>query len=128
MTPTEMHIDALMEKIEKLEAENAQLKEEKKQWEPEWFSQAAANAAGYNQALVEIKKLEAENKKLTMDLSEAEKLTRYAGDLIYLIENSYTVVAGINSFWVADIEGTSRVGPKCVTVAEAIDTFRSYNP
>ena len=63
MTPTEMHIDALMEKIEKLEAENAQLKEEKKQWEPEWFSQAAANAAGYNQALMEIKKLEAENAK-----------------------------------------------------------------
>ena len=28
MTPTEIHIDALMEKIEKLEAENARLKEE----------------------------------------------------------------------------------------------------
>jgi hypothetical protein len=27
MTPTEMHIDALMEKIEKLEAENARLRE-----------------------------------------------------------------------------------------------------
>lgn len=89
MTPTEMHIDALMEKIEKLEAEN---------------------------------------KKLTLDLSDANKLTRYAGDLIYLIENNLTVVAGINSFWVADIEGTSRVGQKCITVSEAIDTFRSNNP
>ena len=28
MTPTEMHIDALMEKIEKLEAENARLQEQ----------------------------------------------------------------------------------------------------
>ena len=27
MTPTEMHIDALMEKIEKLEAENARYRE-----------------------------------------------------------------------------------------------------
>jgi hypothetical protein len=27
MTPTEMHIDALMEKIEKLEAENSRLRE-----------------------------------------------------------------------------------------------------
>jgi predicted RNase H-like nuclease (RuvC/YqgF family) len=27
MTPTEMHIDALMEKIEKLEAKNARLRE-----------------------------------------------------------------------------------------------------
>jgi hypothetical protein len=27
MTPTEMHIDALMEKIQKLEAENAKLRE-----------------------------------------------------------------------------------------------------
>jgi predicted nuclease with TOPRIM domain len=27
MTPTEMHIDALMEKIQKLEAENARLRE-----------------------------------------------------------------------------------------------------
>jgi uncharacterized protein (UPF0335 family) len=27
MTPTEMHIDALMEKIERLEAENARLRE-----------------------------------------------------------------------------------------------------
>jgi predicted nuclease with TOPRIM domain len=57
--------------------ENAQLKEEKKQWEPQWFSEAEANAAGYNEALDEIKTLRAENARYREALDKAEKALKF---------------------------------------------------
>jgi hypothetical protein len=89
MTPTEMHIDALMEKIEKLEAENARLR---------------------------------------LDLSDAEMRKEDSARLLFLIENEYVVKAGIDSFWLAEPDGTSRIGRKCVTPIEAIDKYRKEHP
>lgn len=76
----------------------------------------------------EVKEMEAEIKRLKLDLADAEKLTPYAGYLVYLIENNYTVVAGVSTFWVAEIDGTRRVGQKCDTIREAIETFKRNNP
>lgn len=85
MTPTDMHIYALQDKIASLETEI---------------------------------------KKLRVDLSEAEKCIPDSQRLLFLIENQLTVAVGINSFWVAEPDGLSRVGGKCVTPREAIDEYR----
>jgi chromosome segregation ATPase len=51
-------LKARLEQTERREreaiADCMRLRAEKEQWEPEWKSQAEANAAGYNQAHVEI--------------------------------------------------------------------------
>lgn len=77
------HAEATKELLE----ENAQLKEEKEQWEPQWFSEAEANAAGYNEALGEIKMLQAENARYR------EALEFYAdnSNTVYVVEGDYEI-------------------------------------
>jgi chromosome segregation ATPase len=57
------------EKFAALKAECEMLKAEKEQWEPEWKSQAEANAAGYNQAHAEITSLRSRVEELRDALS-----------------------------------------------------------
>lgn len=92
MTPTEMHIDALMEKIDNLKDENKELKKE--------------------------------ISRLKVDLADSEMRKEDTERLLFLIENQYVVVQGIDSFWLAEPDGTSRIGCKCLTPIEAIDKYR----
>lgn len=66
-----------------------------------------------------------EVKKLENDLAEIKK---FADCLVYLMEDNYTVVTGLRSCWIAEIDGTSRVGQKHNTIQEAIDDFMRNNP
>jgi predicted nuclease with TOPRIM domain len=62
--------------VKRLREANTKLKTEKKQWEPEWKSQAEANAAGYNQAQTELTNLKTENARLKDRLSKAVSFLR----------------------------------------------------
>jgi len=92
------------------------------------FDEVVNHAIDSDVANRTIAALETEIKRLKLDLADAEKLTPYAEYLAYLVENNYTVVAGISTFWVAEIDGTKRVGQKCDTIREAIETFKRNNP
>jgi predicted RNase H-like nuclease (RuvC/YqgF family) len=82
-----------------------------------------------------IKSLRAENtelkkeiSRLKVDLADAETRKEDNERLLFLIENEYVVKQGIDSFWLAEPDGTSRIGSKCVTPIEAIDKYRKEHP
>ena len=76
----------------------------------------------------ENKELKKEISRLKVDLACAEMRKEDSARLLFLIENEYVVKAGIDSFWLAEPDGTSRIGRKCVTPIEAIDEYRKENP
>jgi len=83
----------------------------------------------------ELDRLKAENtelkkeiSRLKVDLSDAEMRKEDTERLLFLIENEYVVKQGIDSFWLAEPDGTSRIGSKCVTPIEAIDKYRKEHP
>jgi hypothetical protein len=83
-----------------------------------------------DRSLLEIENdyLKSENARLRLDLSDAEMRKEDSARLLFLIENEYVVKAGAGSFWLAEPDGTSRIGSKCVTPIEAIDKYRKEHP
>ena len=75
-----------------------------------------------------IKALEKEIDALKVDLACAEMRMDDSARLMFLIENEYVVKAGIDSYWLAEPDGTCRIGSKCVTPIEAIDKYRKEHP
>ena len=57
-----------------------------------------------------------------------EAMTEDSQRLTWLIENGLVVVQGMSSYWVAEPDGTGRVGDKCDTPREAIDSYRKVCP
>ena len=76
----------------------------------------------------ENKELKKEISRLKVDLACAEMRIDDSARLMFLIENEYVVKAGIDSFWLAEPDETSRIGSKCVTPIEAIDKYRKEHP
>lgn len=69
-----------------------------------------------------------EIKKLKLDLDCALMRKDDSKRLLYLIEKELVVKQGINSFWIAEPDSTSRVGQKRTTPIEAIDEYMRNNP
>lgn len=71
----------------------------------------------------EVKQMEKEISLLKQDLRDADMRKQDTERLIFLIEQELVVIQGINSFWLAEPDGTSRVGDKHTTSIQAIDSY-----
>lgn len=67
-------------------------------------------------------------KVIDHETEEFNKMIEDSKRLTWLIENRLLVVAGMSSYWVAEPDGTGRVGDKCATPREAIDSYRKVCP
>lgn len=74
------HAEITKELIEQVEF----LLEAQKQWEPQWFNEAAANAAGYNESLDKIKSLESKLAKAREALEKIASPRDWHIDLFFI--------------------------------------------
>jgi hypothetical protein len=83
-----------------------------------------------DRSLLEIENdyLKTENARLRLDLSDAEMRKEDSARLLFLIENEYVVKAGIDRYWLAEPDETTRIGGKYITPIEAIDKYRKEHP
>ena len=72
-----------------------------------------------------VKEYEKENAELKRKLEIAEKDFQR---LEWLIDNNYVVSCGINTFWVSEVDGQYRLGPKFLTARDAIDECMKFIP
>lgn len=67
-------------------------------------------------------------KVIDHETEEYMKCVEDSKRLVWLTENNFVVSCGINTFWVSEVEGQNRIGPKCITIRDAIDECRKFNP
>jgi hypothetical protein len=78
----QLEVDALSARLKTIEAE-------KEQWEPEWRSQAEANAAGYNEAHARIRELQTQIEFCRLSMKSTPKgYPQLPGDRMITVEES----------------------------------------
>lgn len=88
-----------------------------------------ACAKEYEKENAELKKQLEIAKKALQEINKLEKeLQIERNRLNWLVDNNYVVTAGVNSFWVSEVDGQYRLGPKFSTAREAIDECMEFNP
>jgi hypothetical protein len=65
-------------------------------------------------------------KVIDYEAADFQKMIDDSGRLEWLIENNFVVSCGIDTFWVSEIDGQYRIGPKCLTPRDAIDECRKF--
>lgn len=67
-------------------------------------------------------------KVIDHETAEFQEMIDDSERLAWLIDYNFVVTSGINSFWVSEIEGQYRIGPKCSTPEDAIDKCKKIYP